>query len=68
MSDERENENLSNERCSEYIDNIMMRESVDEKKMYLSVFVINYFGRASLEEFIRQQKHKVRKSIPGVVS
>jgi hypothetical protein len=68
MSDERENENLSNERCSEYIDDIMMRESVDEKKMYLSAFVINYFGRASLEEFIRQQKHKVRKSIPGVAS
>jgi len=68
MRDERENENLSNERCSEYINDIMMRESVDEKKMYLSAFIINYFGRASLEEFIRQQKHKVRKSIPGVAS
>ena len=68
MRDERENENLSNERCSGYIDDIMMRESVDEKKMYLSAFIINHFGRASLEEFIRQQKHKVRKSIPGVAS
>jgi len=58
MSDEHDEENINDEPCSRYIDDIMMRESDDEKKMYLAAFIINYFGRASLEEFIRQQKRK----------
>ena len=61
-----EDEQCENDSCC-YIEEIMENNKIDDdaKKIRLSSWVIQNFGREALEEFIQQQKRKVQKSVPN---